>query len=201
MEPQTPAAATRPDVVISDALVMQAPAPMDWLIAAPLVIGFIFASVCLMTRKDTARQPALALTGLALMFASNIGLFVHVVNAGPVVMQMGRWLPPFGITFIADSLGATLTLVAGFVGLAVGVYAAREADDTERRYGLYPFLLMMLAGVLAVSPTWLLTGQGSAPGDEDDTQLRLLKSELSRLREDAASLVERLDRTLERLGG
>ncbi len=147
MDPTTQTPATRPEVVISDALVMQSPALMDWLIVAPLVIGFVFASLCLMTRKDTARQPALALAGLALMLAANAGLFVHVLTTGSVVMQMGRWLPPFGITFIADMLGATLALVTGFVGLAVGVYAMREADNTERRYGLYPFLLMMLAGV------------------------------------------------------
>ncbi|WP_306118152.1 MULTISPECIES: Na+/H+ antiporter subunit D [unclassified Roseitalea] len=137
----------RPQIVLSDALVMQTPPLADWLVVAPLVLGFAFAALCLMTRKNTAGQPALALTGLALMLASKIGLFVHVLTSGTVVMAMGRWLPPFGITFTADMLGATLALATGIVGLAVGIYAVREADNTERRYGFYPFLLMMLAGV------------------------------------------------------
>ncbi len=101
------------------------------------------------------------------------------------------------ITRARSALGLSSAQLARRLGIRTATLHHWESDRAEPRANR----LMMLAGVLAVSPTWLLTGQGSAPGDEDDTQLRLLKSELSRLREDAASLVERLDRTLERLGG
>lgn len=138
-----------PTVQLADAFVIDPPALADWLVIAPLVIGFIFASICVMTRKDTARQPAIAVTGLVLMLASVVGLFVHVLHNGTVIMAMGRWLPPFGITFTADMLGATLALVSGIAGLATGIYALREIDKTELRYGFYPFLLMMLAGVIS----------------------------------------------------
>jgi len=74
----------RPQIVLSDALVMHTPPLADWLVVAPLVLGFAFAALCLMTRKNTAGQPALALTGLALMLASKIGLFVHVLTSGTV---------------------------------------------------------------------------------------------------------------------
>ena len=61
--------------------------------------------------------------------------------------------------------------------------------------------LQMIAGMFGVSIMWLLTGQGTAPTEDgDDTSVRLLKQELTRLRDDATTIVERLDRTIERLG-
>ena len=79
------AAAERPAIDPADAFVMEAPALADWLIVMPLVIGFIFAALCLMTRKDTRRQPAIAITGLVLILLCVVGLFVHVLVNGTVV--------------------------------------------------------------------------------------------------------------------
>ncbi|MCI5073543.1 Na+/H+ antiporter subunit D [Oricola sp.] len=140
---------TQINVDLAEAMVTTAPPLADWLVVAPLVIGFVFGALCLMMRKDTGRQPAIAITGLALMLAADIGLFWHVWQNGTVAMTMGRWLPPFGITFAADMLGATFALVAGIVGLAGGVYALEDVNQTGRRYGFYPFLLLMMAGVTA----------------------------------------------------
>jgi len=136
-------------VDLAQAMVLTPPAPADYLVVAPLVIGIVFGALCLMTRKNTDRQPWMALSGLVLMLAADIGLFWHVWDNGTVVMTMGRWLPPFGITFAADMLGATFALTAGIVGLAGGVYALRDVGRTGRRYGFYPFLLLMMAGVTA----------------------------------------------------
>jgi hypothetical protein len=80
---------------------------------------------------------------------ADIGLFWHVWNNGTVVMTMGRWLPPFGITFAADMLGATFALTAGHRRACGGIYALRRRRRTGRRYGFYPFLLLMMAGVTA----------------------------------------------------
>jgi multicomponent Na+:H+ antiporter subunit D len=137
------------DIDLSQAMVLDAPPLADWFVVAPLVIGFIFGALCLMIRKETGRQAVVALAGLALMLAADIGLFWHVLQNGTVVMTMGRWLPPFGITFVADMLGASFALVAGILGLAGGIYALRDIDRTGRRYGFYPFLLLMMSGVTA----------------------------------------------------
>lgn len=101
------------------------------------------------------------------------------------------------ITRARNAQGLTVAQLARRLGLRTTTLSHWENDRAEPR----PNRLLMLAGVLAVSPTWLLTGQGTAPNEEiDDTNSRLLKQELSRLRDDASSLVERLDRAIERLG-
>lgn len=55
--------------------------------------------------------------------------------------------------------------------------------------------LTMLAGLLGVSPTWLLTGRGESP-DADSTHVALagLRARLSDLKRQAESLVEEIDR-------
>jgi len=136
-------------IELGEAMVTTAPELSDWLLVAPLAFGFLFAALCLMTRKNTVLQPAIAITGLALICASVIALFVNVLEDGAVVMTMGRWLPPFGITFVADTLGAIFALVTGVIGLAVGIYAVEDINNTGRRYGFYPFLLLMNAGIIS----------------------------------------------------
>jgi multicomponent Na+:H+ antiporter subunit D len=148
------ATATKPDVNLEEAFVLAEPALADWFVAAPLILGFMFGALCLMQRKNVTRQSHVAIIGLVLMLLADIGLFWNVLQNGTVVMTMGRWLPPFGITFAADMLGATFALIAGIVGLAGGVYALSDINDTNRRYGFYPFLLLMMAGVT----TAFLTG-------------------------------------------
>lgn len=137
----------KPKIDLADAFVLPPPELADWLAVAPLCIGFAFGALCLMMRKDVARQTTMALAGLLLFFASTVGLFMHVLENGTLVMAMGRWLPPFGISFTVDLMGSIFALATGFVGLAVGVYSIADVDKSERRYGYYPFLLMMLAGV------------------------------------------------------
>ena len=62
-------------------------------------------------------------------------------------MTMGRWLPPFGISFTADLLGAILALTSSFAALACGVNGIVDVDESGKRYGFYPFLFLMMAGV------------------------------------------------------
>ena len=72
---------------------------------------------------------------------------MKVAAEGPQTMMMGGWLPPFGIAFTVDLMGALFATVAGFVALACGVYAVASISTTERRYGFFPFLFLMMGGV------------------------------------------------------
>jgi multicomponent Na+:H+ antiporter subunit D len=119
----------------------------DWLVIAPVVIAIALGALLLMLRHHLRWQAAFASGGLLLMLASNTTLLARVLADGPLVMTMGRWLPPFGISFAADALGAGFALVATFVALICALFSARDIDATGRRYGFYPFLMLMMAGV------------------------------------------------------
>ncbi|MTI42660.1 multicomponent Na+:H+ antiporter subunit D [Roseibium hamelinense] len=140
-------AGSYPSVDVSAAMVTQPVAAGDWLVVAPVLITMIGGALCLMTRKNTDAQPKLGMIFLSLLVFANVGLLARVLDKGVITMVMGGWLPPFGIAFTVDALGATLSLIASIVAFTAGLYGAISVDHTGRRYGFYPFLLLLLTGV------------------------------------------------------
>ena len=141
------AASASPVSDLSAALVMAPVAPADWLVVLPVAWCILVGALLLMLRKSRHLQPLVAVPALAVLVAMNAGLFWHVMAGGPLTMVMGRWLPPFGIAFTVDLAGALFSLTASVVALAGGVYAAGDIDGSGRRYGFYPFLFLLMAGV------------------------------------------------------
>lgn len=141
------ASSEKTSVDISLAMVTEPVALGDWLIIAPLVLCVLMGAVLLMVRKNTGLQPLIAIPGFVLLVVVDAALLARVIAEGPITMTMGRWLPPFGIAFTVDLLGAILTLVSGIAALAAGIYGAGDVNDSGRRYGFYPFLFLMMAGV------------------------------------------------------
>ena len=130
-----------------EAMIQGAVSASDYLIVLPVVICFLFGAGLLMMRRRVDWHPWVAIPGLALLFSSDAALLYKVSTQGPVTMMMGAWKPPFGIAFTVDMMGALFVTVAGFVALACGVYAVASISSTERRYGFFPFLFLMMGGV------------------------------------------------------
>jgi multicomponent Na+:H+ antiporter subunit D len=132
---------------LSAAFVMTPVAPADWLVVLPAAWCILAGALLLMMRKYVRLQPYLAIPALAVLVLIDAALLAHVVANGPVTMVMGRWLPPFGIAFTADLTGTLFALAGGIVALAGAVHALGDIDGSGRRYGFYPFLLLLMAGV------------------------------------------------------
>ena len=134
-------------VDIAGAMVVE-PTPLgDWLVVAPVAWCLAVAALLLMIRKDVARQVPIAVAGLLVLLALDVGLLMRVLDVGTLTMTMGRWLPPFGIAFTVDLLSAVFVLTTGVVALAAGVYALVDIDAREMRYGFWSFLFLMVGGV------------------------------------------------------
>ena len=121
--------------------------PTDWLVILPVVLALLGGAVLLMLREAREAQFWLALGVVAVIVVSDIALALRVSEAGPVAMTMGRWLPPFGISFVADLTGAVFALAAAGVTLLLLVYLRMDMPDRARRDGVYPLVLLLLAGV------------------------------------------------------
>lgn len=96
-----------------------------------------------------------------------------------------------------DASGLSLADVANRVGVKRDSLLAWEADRAEPR----PSNLIDLAGILGVSPMWLMTGVGSGPIQEaGDLPLEALKLDLQRLTEahlECGRLIEKIARQIE----
>ncbi len=132
---------------LAQAMVTAPTAPADWLVVAPVIVPMAVGALLLTLRADTRVQPVLALTGLAVLVLLETALLARIAVHGPVAMTMGGWLPPFGISFVGDLTGALFVLAAGLVALVAAASAAGAIDAGGRRWGTFPFLLLMVAGV------------------------------------------------------
>ncbi len=120
----------------------------DWVLILPVLLPLFGGAVLLMMRSLAARWHVLvaAIVLLCTLGAGTL-LLARVLADGPLSMTMGKWLPPFGISFTADALGAGLALVAALATLFVLIYAHGEPRDADGRAGFHALVLLLLAGV------------------------------------------------------
>ena len=85
----------------------------------PVAIPLIGAALTLLVRRSPRIQRGVMEGGVMLMLGASVSLLVRVARDDVAVMAFGGWGAPFGITFVADRLGAALSLVTGIVALAV----------------------------------------------------------------------------------
>ena len=119
----------------------------DWIVVLPVLLCLAGAAVLVVLRGQLSLQPWICLAVLLLVLICDGVLAQRVLMDGPVAMTMGKWLPPFGISFAADAAGAAFAATAALVGFAVVLSLMTEASTAALRDGLYPLILLLLAGV------------------------------------------------------
>lgn len=114
-----------------------------------------------------------------------------------------RELPESGMTECSDyTIGERICRARDAVGLSTAQLARRlgvksstlqgwESDRSEPRSNK----LVLLAGLLNVSPTWLLVGRGASPvADETASEIELLRQSLDKVLKQAVTLTDEIAR-------
>jgi multicomponent Na+:H+ antiporter subunit D len=120
---------------------------MSNLVVLPVLVALGGAALALIAWRSPRLQRAIGIGATAGLLAAGIALLAVVEREGIVVLDLGGWPAPFGITFVADLFSAILVVLTGVLGLAVAVYSAGTIDRGRQAFGYYPLLLVMLAGV------------------------------------------------------
>jgi HTH-type transcriptional regulator, cell division transcriptional repressor len=89
-----------------------------------------------------------------------------------------------------EAAGFTTAQLAHRLGVRTSTLASWESGKAEPRTNR----LAMLAGLLSVSPTWLLCGRGTAPHETGDADVDSLKTSLSELRSMITAMGEHVHR-------
>lgn len=113
----------------------------------PVAIPLAAAGLTVVLRRWPGVQRTVMESGVVLMLAASLMLLAHVASGEVATMAFGGWGAPFGVTFVADRLGAALSTVTGVVALAVAIYARADIRARRRRAGFDPLFLAMLAAV------------------------------------------------------
>jgi multicomponent Na+:H+ antiporter subunit D len=119
----------------------------DWIIILPVVLCLMGAGLLLMLRGALRAQLWVALAVILAVLVCDALLFNRVMADGPLTMTMGKWLPPFGISFTADVMGASFALAGAVATLCVVLYLQGDTPEAAVRDGVYPLVLLLLAGV------------------------------------------------------
>ncbi|MEL6817376.1 MAG: helix-turn-helix domain-containing protein [Pseudomonadota bacterium] len=95
-----------------------------------------------------------------------------------------------------EATGHTTAQLARRLGIKSATLQNWENDRAEPRSNK----LFMLAGMLNVSPTWILTGRGESPTPiEGDPDIAALRHELLDMRSRCKRLLDQIDRTVKSL--
>ncbi len=121
--------------------------PADWTLILPVALCLFGGAFLLAFRSARTWQPGFAILVVLAVIICDAELLYRTMTTGPVAMTMGKWLPPFGISFTADVMSAAFALTAAVVTLVVLFYVQPEVEPGETRYGFYPLVLLLLGGV------------------------------------------------------
>jgi multicomponent Na+:H+ antiporter subunit D len=113
----------------------------------PILVPFLTAILSILAWGRRRLQRILSLVGVAGLLSAGINLFIIVRTGGTQAAQMGNWPAPFGITLVADLFSAIMVVLAGLMGLAVGVYALADVDPGRESFGFHPLYHILLMGV------------------------------------------------------
>jgi transcriptional regulator with XRE-family HTH domain len=98
-----------------------------------------------------------------------------------------------------DAAGISAESLANQLGVREETVIAWESDRSEPR----PSRLVDIAGILGVSPMWLMTGAGEGPGElNDERVLEAVRIELGRLQsayQEIGRLIETTSQQIEKL--
>ncbi|GGW69958.1 Na+/H+ antiporter subunit D [Alishewanella tabrizica] len=120
---------------------------MSVLIALPVIIPLIVGALSLVVLKNHGAQRLLGILGTGAVLIAAILLLWQTRLNGIKVLEVGSWPAPFGIVLVSDLLGAIMVLLAAITGFATAIYSLKTVRKRFERFGYYPLLHLLLAGV------------------------------------------------------
>ncbi|MDO5646630.1 Na+/H+ antiporter subunit D [Paracoccus sp. (in: a-proteobacteria)] len=119
---------------------------MSWLLVYPIIVPMMTAVVSYLFR-DTPAGRWISVVGTIILLVASLLLMAEVLDQGVIAVQMSDWAAPFGITLVADLLGAVMVVITAITGLATVVYSLSDIDQRREGLGFHGLLQILLAGV------------------------------------------------------
>ena len=125
---------------------------MTALVPLVVLVPLFGAAITLVIGFRPRLQRLVAITVLVIELGLGAAMLIIVDTVGPLVVDVGGWAAPFGISLVVDRLSALMVLVSAIVLLAVLVFSAGQgiADgDDETPVSIYnPTYLILTTGVM-----------------------------------------------------
>ncbi len=123
---------------------------MTWMVPLPVVLPLLGAGLTLVFSRHPRAQRIISVVVLTLVLVVAVSL-VWLADSGPLVVNVGGWAAPVGISLVADRLSSLMLSVSAAVTLCVLLYSLAQGltdGDEETPVAIYhPTYLVLVAGV------------------------------------------------------
>ncbi|MGP0575433.1 Na+/H+ antiporter subunit D [Paenibacillus peoriae] len=120
---------------------------MSNLLALPILIPLCTAVILIFLKEKILLQRFISTVSAILNIMIALVLIYRIHSGGIQTLQMGGWVPPYGIVFVGDMFAALLVLTASVVSLGILLYSFRSIGAERERFYYYTFFHFLLVGV------------------------------------------------------
>lgn len=126
------------------------PSSWSWMLPLPVLIPLLSAGIALVVARRPRLQQLISVVALSVSLLVSVLILIGA-DQGTLVLDVGSWAAPIGITLVGDRLAAIMLVVSQAVTLAVMLYSIGQdvADETPTApLAIYhPTFLILVAGV------------------------------------------------------
>lgn len=123
---------------------------MSWLVPLPVIIPLAGAGLAVALGRRSQVQRLVSVLSLSLVLMASIVL-LFTVDDGILMVSVGDWPAPLGISLVADRLSSLMLVISSAVTLCVLLYALAQdlaTGDPESPVAIFhPTYLVLTAGV------------------------------------------------------
>ncbi|MEJ8778884.1 Na+/H+ antiporter subunit D [Pseudogracilibacillus sp. ICA-222130] len=120
---------------------------MNNIIVFPMVLPLITGVLLIFFTPYIKLQRGITLLSLIINAIISFIMLQTIQTEGILTLHFGGWLPPFGISFVADSFATLLVLTTNIVSIFCVMYAFYTIGKEREKLYFYPFVLFLIAGV------------------------------------------------------
>ncbi|MEK5068263.1 Na+/H+ antiporter subunit D [Sporosarcina sp. FSL K6-1508] len=120
---------------------------MNNIIVMPMIIPLLTGILLIFLRPYVKVQRVFSIVSIVGLITVSIIILNLIQADGILRLDFGGWLPPFGISFVADSFSMLLVLTTGIVTGILLIYAFSSIGRAHENMFFYPFVFFLIAGV------------------------------------------------------
>lgn len=120
---------------------------MNNIILIPMILPILAGVLLIFLRTYGRIQAWTSIIVMLIVAGSAAFLLATIQTEGIMRLDFGGWLPPFGISFVADSFAVLLVLTASIVAVICLLHAMVSTSKELVTMYFYPTVMFLLAGV------------------------------------------------------
>jgi multicomponent Na+:H+ antiporter subunit D len=117
------------------------------LLALPILVPLATAIALQLLPQRAQVLRLVAFAGAVLILAVAAAILLRVRADGVLLLQVGSWPAPFGITLVADHLSALMVVMVGIIAVAVTASSFAGVDPRREALGYHVLIHVLLMGV------------------------------------------------------